>query len=140
MLQHFRLASTSAVWVSDLRVLNTRSCSRRALFDGESPRACRSVFFLPEAQLDFPLQGGPEMSPGSDLLADIVIITEPGASLFSMRVGGAMASVDPNLPVVSTHALKEQVDVVFRQRRLIARLASLFGFYRSPWLRLDFTV
>jgi len=85
------------------------------------------LFFLPEAQHDFPPQGGPEMSPGSHFLADILIVTEPGSSLSSMQVRRAMASVDPNLPVVSIHTLKKQVDGVFRQQRLIARLTSLFG-------------
>jgi ABC-type antimicrobial peptide transport system permease subunit len=38
-----------------------------------------------------------------------------------------MALVDPNLPIVSTQALKEQVAGQFRQPRLIARLTSFFG-------------
>jgi ABC-type antimicrobial peptide transport system permease subunit len=39
----------------------------------------------------------------------------------------AMASVDPNLPVISIHTLKEQVSGQFSQQRLIARLTSFFG-------------
>lgn len=38
-----------------------------------------------------------------------------------------MASVDPNLPIISMRALKEQVADQFRQQRLIARLTSFFG-------------
>src|SRR5258706_4175323 len=38
-----------------------------------------------------------------------------------------MASVDPNLPITSIRALKEQVAGQFRQQRLIARLTSFFG-------------
>ncbi len=38
-----------------------------------------------------------------------------------------MASVDPNLPVISIRTLKEQVAGQFRQQRLIARLTSFFG-------------
>jgi ABC-type antimicrobial peptide transport system permease subunit len=38
-----------------------------------------------------------------------------------------MASVDPNLPVISLHTLSEQVDAQFAQQRLIARLTSFFG-------------
>ncbi len=38
-----------------------------------------------------------------------------------------MASVDPNLPIISIRTLKEQVAGAFRQQRLIARLTSLFG-------------
>ena len=39
----------------------------------------------------------------------------------------AMASVDPNLPIISVQTLKEQVAGQFRQQRLIARLTSFFG-------------
>ncbi len=85
------------------------------------------LFFLPEVQHDFSPQGGPEVSPGSHFLADIVILTKQGASLSSLQVRRAIALVDPNLPVVSVHTLKEQVDDVFRQQQLIARLTSLFG-------------
>ncbi len=85
-------------------------------------------FFLPEAQHDFlPKAGSPEIGSGSHFLHDIVIVTKPGASLSDARVRQAMASVDPNLPVISIHTLKEQVDGVFRQQRLIARLTSFFG-------------
>ena len=38
-----------------------------------------------------------------------------------------MASVDPNLPVISIHTLREQVAGQFSQQRLIARLTSFFG-------------
>jgi predicted permease len=85
-------------------------------------------FFLPQAQHDFlPKAGSPEISSGSHFLHDIVIVAKPGASLSDAQVRRAMASVDPNLPVTSIHTLKEQVDGVFRQQRLIARLTSFFG-------------
>jgi ABC-type antimicrobial peptide transport system permease subunit len=38
-----------------------------------------------------------------------------------------MASVDPNIPIVSVRTLKEQVAGQFTQQRLIARLTSFFG-------------
>jgi ABC-type antimicrobial peptide transport system permease subunit len=38
-----------------------------------------------------------------------------------------MASVDPNLPIISIQTLREQVAGTFRQQRLIARLTSFFG-------------
>jgi ABC-type antimicrobial peptide transport system permease subunit len=84
-------------------------------------------FFLPDAQHDLSPRDGSEVSPGSHFLKDIVIVTKPGASLSSATVRRAIASVDRNLPVISIHTLKEQVDGVFRQQRLIARLTSLFG-------------
>ena len=42
------------------------------------------------------------------------------------QVRQAMASVDPNLPIISIRTLKEQVAGRFNQQRLIARLTSLF--------------
>jgi ABC-type antimicrobial peptide transport system permease subunit len=39
----------------------------------------------------------------------------------------AMASVNPNLPVITIRTLREQVTSQFTQPRLIARLTSLFG-------------
>ena len=38
-----------------------------------------------------------------------------------------MASVDPNLPIISIRTLREQVAGQFTQQRLIARLTSFFG-------------
>jgi predicted permease len=84
-------------------------------------------FFLPEEQHDFSPKDGTEVSPSSHFLRDIVIVTKPGASLSFGRVQQAMASVDPNLPILSIRTLKEQVAGQFRQQRLIARLTSLFG-------------
>jgi predicted lysophospholipase L1 biosynthesis ABC-type transport system permease subunit len=85
-------------------------------------------FFLPEAQHDFlPKGGAPDPNPGSHFLHDIVILTRPGSSLSSARVRQAIASVDPNLPVLSVRTLKDQIASQFTQQRLIARLTSFFG-------------
>jgi predicted permease len=85
-------------------------------------RPVEPLYFLPEAQHDLP-----ENDPGSHFLHDIVIVTKPGASVSVAQVSQAMAAVDPNLPVISIRPLSDQVTVVFRQQRLIARLTSLFG-------------
>jgi len=86
------------------------------------------MFFLPEAQHDVPPKAGAtEVSPGSHFLSDIVIVSRPGASLSSAQVRQAMASVDPDLPLIWIRPLKEQVAGQFRQQRLIARLTSFFG-------------
>ena len=85
-------------------------------------------FFLPEEQHDFrPAPGAEEVSPSSHYLKDIVLVTKPGAGVSFARVRQAMASVDPNLPIISIHTLREQVSGTFRQQRLIARLTSFFG-------------
>ena len=79
-------------------------------------------FFLPEAQADYT-----QRNMGSLFLHDIVIVTRPGADLSIAQVRQAMASVDPNLPVISIRTLREQVAMQFTQQRLIARLTSFFG-------------
>jgi ABC-type antimicrobial peptide transport system permease subunit len=85
-------------------------------------------FFLPEAQHDLqPKAGLSEASPGSHFLHDIVIVPKPRARVSDEQIRRAMASVDPNLPVISIRSLKEQVASVFTQQRLIARLTSFFG-------------
>jgi predicted permease len=84
-------------------------------------------FFLPGEQHDFSPKDGAEVSPSSHFLRDIVILTKPGASLSFGQMQQAMASVDPNLPILSIHTLREQVAGQFTQQRLIARLTSLFG-------------
>lgn len=85
-------------------------------------------YFLPEAQHDF-LPGATltDPNPGSHFLHDIVIVTKPDASLPLAQVRQAIASVDPNLPVISIESLKEQVAGQFRQQRLITQLTSFFG-------------
>jgi predicted permease len=85
-------------------------------------------YFLPEAQHDAgSMWQSAEISPGSHFMHDIVIVTRPGASLSILQVRQAMASVDPNLPVIALNTLSEQVAFQFAQQRLIARLTSFFG-------------
>lgn len=85
-------------------------------------------FVLPAGQHDFlPDDPSKDGNPGSHYLRDIVIVTRPGVKLSGDRVRRAIASVDPDLPVVSVHTLADQVSGQFRQQRLIARLTSFFG-------------
>lgn len=85
-------------------------------------------FFLPAAQHDVsPQAPSSETNPGSHFLHDIVIVARPGASLSIAPVRQAMASVVPDLPVISIRALREQVASHFSRQRLIARLTSFFG-------------
>jgi predicted permease len=84
-------------------------------------------FFQPEAQRDIdPKTGSPAIDP-SHFLQDIVIVTRPGVGFPVVPIRQAMASVDPNLPIISIHTLKEQVAGQFTPQRLIARLTSFFG-------------
>ncbi len=85
-------------------------------------------FFVPEAQHDvFPKAEYTAGEVNSHFLRDIVVAAKPGASLSSTQIRQAMASVDPNLPIISIRPLSEQVSLQFSQQRLIARLTSFFG-------------
>jgi len=84
-----------------------------------------AFFFLPEPQHD--VVKGKDANPGSHFLRDIVIVTQPGASLPFAQVRQAIASVDPSLPIANVRTMSEQVSSQFTQQRLIARLTSFFG-------------
>jgi predicted permease len=94
----------------------------RFMMDNLDDQPIDPFYFLPEAQADY-TRG----NQGSLFLHDIVILTKPGASLSDARLRQAMASADPNLPIISIRALREQVAIQFTQQRLIARLTSFFG-------------
>jgi predicted permease len=80
------------------------------------------LFFIPESQAEYE-----KSNLGSLFLKDIIILTRPGVSLSIAAVRQAMASVDPDMPIVSMNPLREQVAGQFTQQRLIARLTSFFG-------------
>ena len=82
----------------------------------------RPMFFLAEAQAEYE-----KTNLGSLFLRDIVTRMLPGANVPAGAVRQAIASVDPNLPIVSTRTLREQLAGQFTEPRLIARLTSLFG-------------
>jgi predicted permease len=84
-------------------------------------------FFLPAAQYDLLQNGQTDLDPNTHFLQDIVIVSRPGADVSFARVRQAMASVDPNLPIMSIQPLRELVAGQFRQQRLIAQLTSFFG-------------
>jgi len=96
--------------------------AKDARFLQYSPKPSLPIFFLPETQAEYT-----NSNMGSLFLHDIVILTRPGANLSIAAVHQAMASVDPNLPIVSIRTMREQVANQFTQQRLIARLTSFFG-------------
>ncbi len=94
----------------------------------ELERPIGPFFFLPQTQHDLvPKVASKEVDPGSHYLRDIVIVTQPGATVPFSSLRKAMASVDSNLPIIYVRSLREQVAGQFRQQRLMARLTSLFG-------------
>jgi predicted permease len=78
--------------------------------------------FLPAAQGEYETE-----NLGSLFLHDIVIVTQPGATVSLSRLEQAIATGDPNLPVVSFLSMEDQVAGQLGQPRLIAQLTSLFG-------------
>ena len=97
--------------------------AKDARYLAESPdQPFRPFFFLPETQAEYA-----QTNLGMLFLRDIVILARPGVSLSTARVREAMASVDPNMPIISIRTLREQVAGQFTQQRLIARLTSFFG-------------
>ena len=86
-------------------------------------------FVLPESQHDyFHSPGGKDVEQyGSHFMRDIVLELRPGVSPPVGQIRQALASVDPNLPVLAIRTMREQVSGQFIQQRLIARLSSLFG-------------
>jgi predicted permease len=96
--------------------------SRYSSFNLSQPVA--AFYLLPVEQYDL---NPNTLNDGSHFMHDIIIVTEPGVSLSDVRIRQAIASVDPNLPIISIVTLKEQVAGQFRQERLIARITSLFG-------------
>jgi predicted permease len=87
-----------------------------------------AFFFMPEAQYTtFADPADTKSDLFSHYLHDIVIATKPGATVSAAQVRKAIASADPNLPVIVIRTLKDQVASQFNQQRLIARLTSFFG-------------
>jgi predicted permease len=80
------------------------------------------MYFLPASQADYT-----RTNIGALFLHTIVVRTNQGASVPAASIVQAMASVDPNLPIVSMSTLREAVANQFTQQRLIARLTSFFG-------------
>jgi predicted permease len=101
-------------------VVGVAKDARYLTFDLDKP--VNPMFFLPGVQHDVP-----DNDPGSHYLHDIVIVTRPGRNLSVAELTQAMASVDPNLPLIWIRPLSEQAANLFRQQRLIARLTSFFG-------------
>lgn len=86
------------------------------------------MFFLPEAQLDYlPKTPSMEAQPGSHILHDIIVVSHQGTDISGPQICKAMASVDPNLPIISIRPLRQQVAGEFSQQRLMAQLTALFG-------------
>jgi predicted permease len=95
---------------------------------GNPEKLMQPFFFVPESQSAVFAEAANNTGDArSHFLHDIVVLMRPGAKLPEEQVRRALASVDPNMPLMRMQSLTEQVASNFSQQRLIARLTSLFG-------------
>lgn len=115
-----RFGSTASAAAQLVEIVGIAKDARYLSFHLNQP--ADPFFFLPEAQADYT-----KGNMGSLFMNNVIVVTRPGASVGAARLRQAIASVDPNLPIISIRSLKEQVGSQFTQQRLIARLVSFFG-------------
>jgi predicted permease len=122
--KHFGTSELAAAGAYE--IVGVAKDARYATFNLQKPIA--AYFFLPEPQSYTYSKGTSNVSEvRSHFFHDIVIRMRPGIALQEAQVHRAIASVDPNLPVVHIGSLREEVAATFSSQRLIARLTSLFG-------------
>lgn len=115
-----RFGSTAGAAAQWVEIVGVAKNARYLTFHLDEP--AEAFFYLPGTQADYT-----KRNLGSLFMNGVIVLTKPGAQIDLARLRQAMASVDPNLPIVSIRSLKEQVDGQFTQQRLIARLVSFFG-------------
>lgn len=115
-----RFGSTASAAAQLVEIVGIAKDARYLSFHLNQP--ADPFFFLPEAQADYT-----KGNMGALFMNNVIVVTRPGASVGAARLRQAIASVDPNLPIISIRSLKEQVGSQFTQQRLIARLVSFFG-------------
>jgi predicted permease len=113
-------------YAGDYEIVGVAKDSRYIPYDIDKP--IRAFFFLPATQsTSYTGPVGASSELRSHYMHDIVVRTQPGIVLALPAVRRALASVDPNLPLMRKVNLRDQVAGNFGQQRLIARLTSLFG-------------
>jgi predicted permease len=113
-------------YANDYEIVGVVKDARYLTYNLEKPVG--PFFFLPNTQSTAyrdPFAVSTEVQ--SHYLHDIVIRMRPGATLPESLARRALASADPNLPIVRMQTLSEQVASTFNQQRSISRLISLFG-------------
>ena len=110
----------------DFEIVGVAKDARFFTFNLDQPVG--ALAFLPEAQTTvFPKAAENQSEARTHFLSDVVVKLRPGGKVSEAQLQAAMATVDPNLPVVNVRSLREQVAQSFSQQRLIARITSLFG-------------
>jgi predicted permease len=122
--KHF--GRTDIKTAGEFEVIGVAKDARYHTYNLQKPIA--AFFFVPESQTTVFAKAAFNVGEvRSHFLHDIVVLMRPGATLPEAQVRRALASVDPNMPVVRMQSLSQQVEGNFSQQRLIARLTSLFG-------------
>src|ERR1017187_6193166 len=122
--KHF--GSTDIQSAGEFEVVGIAKDARYLTYNLQKPIG--AFFFVPESQTTvFAKEAYNVGETRSLFLHDIVVRMQRGVTLQEAQVRRAIASVDPNLPVVRMQSLNQQVAGNFSQQRLIARLTSLFG-------------
>jgi predicted permease len=110
------------------RLYEIAGVAKDASFVDDGGKPIGPFFFLPEAQYTvYPKADDTQSDSVTHYMHDVILLLKPGATISREQIRRAMASVDPNLPVISVRSLREQVEGAFRQQRLIARLTALFA-------------
>jgi predicted permease len=122
--RHFGKGGTK--YAGDYEIVGVAKDARYLQQDLDKPVG--AFFFVPQPQSTVYTQPGAASTElRSHYLHDVVVHTQPGAKLSDERLRRALASADPNLPVMRIRSMEQQVASTFTQQRLIARLTSLFG-------------
>jgi predicted permease len=110
----------------DYEIVGVARDARYADFDFTKPPG--AFFFLSQSQSsEYSDPNAASTELRSHFLHDIVVRTQPRATLSDEQMRRALASVAPNLPVGRIQSLDQQVENNFSQQKLIAQLTSLFG-------------
>jgi predicted permease len=115
-----------AKYAGDYEIVGVAKDARYVRYGLDKP--VDAFFFVPQSQsTEYTQPGAASTELRSHYLHDVVVHTQPGAKLSDELLRRALASVDPNLPVLRIQSMEQQVASAFAQQRLIARLTSLFG-------------
>ncbi len=116
----------AAKFAGDYEIVGVAKNARYLNYNLDQPVG--AFFFLPAFQSStYNISVDDSTELRSHYLRDIIVRMRPGTTLSEPVARRALASVDPNLPLMRIRTLSEQVLGTFSQQRLIARLTSLFG-------------
>jgi predicted permease len=111
---------------STYRIVGVVDDPRFASFDLNKPQ--RPMFYVVQSQTvryDHPIMARLEAS--THYMSGILLVTDVPAGTLLPAISRTLSEADPNLAIVTTRTLDEQIARVFSQQRAVASLAGLFG-------------